>query len=552
METKKNVLVIEDVPLNREMLVLILKDFYNVFEAGNGQEALDFLHSTNETISIILLDLNMPIMDGYTFLKFIKNDSNLSLIPVIITTESTKVDTEIEALNLGAVDLVVKPYNPVIILKHVENLIGLSESTAVLKKYQYDKLTGLYTKEYFYDKLKEIIPNNQAIEYTLISTNIENFKLYNDAFGREEGDKLLIELAEFYKQTYGKNSYICRYSADRFLILTTRDFLNILKQTDNYNTPLKESVTVKYGIYNITDKTVEVEQMCDRAILVCDTIKGQYNKFYAIYDDTLRYTLLRNKQITDTMEDAIAKRQFILYLQPKVDIHTNKIIGAEALVRWNHPDLGFLTPKDFIPLFEENGFIFKLNMYVWEEVCNIISYWKKNNMPLLPISVNVSRTDCLRCNLGELFSELVKKYDFDSKYFHIEITESTYANNPGHIIKSIEEIKEKGFDIEMDDFGSGYSSLNMLSQINIDIIKLDMSFIRSETSKDESDSILIDVINMSHRKKLKIVAEGVETKYQLERLKKYGCEYAQGYYFSKPIPVEEFNSLINKSLYIEN
>ena len=547
MLSKKNVLIVEDSLIDREMLSEILSNTYNVFQAEDGQCALNFLRETKDNISIILLDINMPVMDGYAFLREIKNDSRLSMIPVVITTESNDIDSEIEAFSLGAIDFITKPYNPVIILKHIENFIKFSETNSFIRKYQYDQLTGVYTKEHFYNKVSEILRHSQEEKYVLIATNIENFKLFNDTFGRIEGDKLLVEVSKYFKIHLGNNSILGRFSADRFLCFTTREFVDELHSFGNYNTQIRENVIIRYGVYNIIDKSISVEQMCDRALLVADTIKGQYDTYFAIYDDVLRSTLHRNKLINDTMEEGILKKQFKVYLQPKYSIKDGKIIGCEALVRWEHPILGFLTPGDFIPLFEENGFIFKMNNYVWDEVCSLIASWKNKGIKLLPISVNISRSDCLRCNLGELFRSLVDRYGIDSKYFHVEITENVYVNNPDHIIKSLEEIKNNSFKIEMDDFGSGYSSLNMLSQISVDVLKLDMSFISNETKKTEEESILSDVINMAHRLRLKVVAEGVEEEYQVRRLTNCGCDFAQGYYYAKPMPVEDFLNVLNKN-----
>lgn len=310
---------------------------------------------------------------------------------------------------------------------------------------------------------------------------------------------------------------------------------------------LKENLTVKLGIYEISDRSIPVEQMCDRALLVVDSVKGMYNKYIAVYNEELREKLLRKKKITDVMATALEEGQFIVYLQPKYSLNDNRIIGAEALVRWIHPEWGFMSPGEFIPLFEKNDFISYLDKFVWETVCARLQNWKEKGHHVLPVSVNVSRADIFKLDLVDVFNGLIRKYDIDPDYLHLEITESAYTDHSEQIIGTVEKLRKLGFTIEMDDFGSGYSSLNMLSQMSLDVLKLDMKFIQNEMMKPVEQSILNDIISMAHRLNLKVVAEGIETEEQAERLRTLDCDYAQGYYFAKPMPVEEFENTYQKN-----
>lgn len=303
---------------------------------------------------------------------------------------------------------------------------------------------------------------------------------------------------------------------------------------------------MRWGIYEITDRSVPVEQMCDRALLAADSIKGQYNEFFAVYDDNLCHKLLREKAITDAIEPALLEEQFIVYFQPKYSLRENRMAGAEALVRWCHPEWGLLAPGEFIPLFEKNGFISRLDRYVWEHTCRQLRAWKDQGYPLLPVSVNVSRADVYQLNLVEVLLQLANKYEINPKYLHLEITESAYAENPGQLISTVEQLRKQGFVVELDDFGSGYSSLNMLSQMKLDILKLDMKFTRNELEKSAEQSIMNDIISMAHRIGLHVVAEGVETKEQVDRLRAIGCDYVQGYYFAKPMPAVEFEKILHE------
>lgn len=548
MMPRKRILVVEDNELNRAMLCEILAEQYGVLEAGNGQEALEVLKQNGDGISLILLDVMMPVMDGYTFLDRIRKDPELSLIPVIVMTQGSSEEDEVAALAHGATDFVPKPYRPQVILHRVASIIKLRETAAMVNQFQYDQLTGLYGKEFFYRKARERLDANPGRAYAIVCTNIESFKLYNDAFGREAGDRLLRDGANILRSLAGPDSICGRYGADRYLCMTEleqveRNRENSLQYAEYRGEDAMGAVSIRWGIYEITDPSVTVEQMCDRALLAVDSIKGQYSGVpYAIYDDALRGKLLREKAITDVMETALAEKQFIVYLQPKYSLKSNSMAGAEALVRWIHPEWGFMSPGEFIPLFEKNGFIYRLDQYVWEFVCALLAQWKKNGQPLLPISVNVSRADMYHTHLVDVLQGLIKKYDIDPKYLHLEITESAYAENPSQIISTVEQLRSLGFPIEMDDFGSGYSSLNMLGQMKLDILKLDMAFVRNEIAKSADLSILGDIVAMAHRLGLGVVAEGVETLEQVDRLKAVSCDYVQGYYFAKPMPAPEFEA----------
>ena len=545
MIPQKQILIVEDNELNREILREILSGEYQVLEAENGQVALDILKKNKDSIALILLDVMMPVMDGYTFLDRMREQDELALIPVIVMTQSDSEEDEVSALAHGATDFVPKPYRPQVILHRIASIIKLRETATIVNLLQYDRLTGLYSKELFFQKVRERLQKEPEKEYTIISTNIENFKLYNDNFGILVGDALLKEIARLFREGSGENSICGRFSGDRFLCLqeSARE-RNDRNTYLNEFTPMIKNVVMKWGIYEITDRSVPVEQMCDRALLAADSIKGQYHRHSAVYDDALRSRMLREKAITDTMETALAERQFIVYFQPKYSLNEERMAGAEALVRWIHPEWGFLSPGEFIPLFEKNGFIPQLDRYIWEQVCIRMREWKDKGYPVLPVSVNVSRVDVYHIDLESTLVELTEKYHIDPSYLHLEITESACANDPALIVSTVSRLRKLGFIIEMDDFGSGYSSLNMFNQMKMDILKLDMKFIQNEMAKPFDKSILNYVIDMSHGMGLSVVAEGVETREQMERLREIGCDYVQGFYFAKPMPAEEYEELL--------
>lgn len=551
MFSRKKVLVVEDNPLNRGLLCQILASDYDVLEAENGQEALDILKQYKEGISLVLLDIVMPVMDGYTFLSIMKADSAYSSIPVIVTTQNDGESDEVAALSHGASDFVAKPYRPQIILHRVASIINLRETAAMVNMIQYDRLTGVYSKEFFYQQIKDILLRNPDKQYDIICSDIENFKLINDVFGIPTGDRLLKAIADMYNKKVAGRGICGRMNSDQFACLLERNhkytdemFINSTNEINEYLDV--RNIAMKWGIYYVEDRTISVEQMCDRALLAARSIKGQYGKYFAAYDDTLRNSLLKEQAISDSMESALAQEQFQIYLQPKYRIQDEKLVGAEALVRWIHPEWGFQSPAEFIPLFEKNGFITKVDQYVWDKTCAAIREWEDEGLAPISVSVNVSRADIYNADLADILMRTVQKYNLSPTDLHLEITESAYTENPTQIIDTVGHLRELGFVIEMDDFGSGYSSLNMLNEMPIDILKLDMKFIQSETAKPNSQGILQFIIALARWMHLSVVAEGVETNEQLNRLREIGCDYVQGYYFAKPMPCKEFKALLAK------
>lgn len=548
MPLRKKILVVEDNMFNREILSEILSSSYQVLQAENGQEALDVLGQYGEEISLILLDIIMPIMDGYTFLSIAKEDPVFSSIPVIVATQSDGESDEVAALAHGATDFVTKPYKPQIILHRVASIIHLRETASMINLLQYDRLTGIYSKGFFYQKAADLLRQNPETQYDVLCSNVEHFKLINDVFGTQTGDLLLCRIADIYQRMAKEHGGICgRLNTDRFVCVlehaeyTDAMFEAIVEELSQQVNAGK--LSLKWGLYGVEDRSLPIEQICDRALLAEQSIKGQYNKNFAWYDNKLRSKLLHDQMMTDCMETALLENQFQVYLQPKYRIKDETLAGAEALVRWIHPEWGFQSPGVFIPLFEQNGFITRLDQYMWDSTCAILREWMDKGYEPVPVSVNVSRADIYNVDLPNILSGIIEKYNLSPAQLHLEITESAYTENPSQIINTVTELRRRGFIIEMDDFGSGYSSLNMFNDLPIDILKLDMKFIQSETTKPSTRGILQFIISLAQWMNLSVVAEGVETREQLDRLRSIGCDYVQGYYFAKPMPWKEFASL---------
>lgn len=365
---------------------------------------------------------------------------------------------------------------------------------------------------------------------------------------------MLRKLADLCKKQVADNGICGRLSSDRFAVMRKRgvkyseEYFQELITKVNVMVNCSNNVIVKWGIYEITDRTIPVEQMCDRALMAADSIKGQYHKYFTYYDSELRSKLLREQAITEGMELALSGEQFSVFFQPKYSLKDCSLAGAEAIVRWDHPYLGAISPGEFVPLFEKNGFITWMDQFVWNRTCELIREWKKKGYPMLPISVNVSRADIYRVDLVDILLKIVRKQGTSPSDLHLEITESAYTEDSAQIICTVAELRDKGFIIEMDDFGSGYSSLNMLNEMKVDTLKLDRQFTQGEMNKVGNEGILKFFVDLAHRMELTVLAEGAETEEQPARLKEMNCDYVQGFYFSRPMSTEEYESLLKQQL----
>lgn len=554
MGQMKQILIAGNNETNIENLKDILAEDYKILSAENENTALHFLRKYKAEIALILLEFQEAGIETCRLLDKIQEDEDLSVIPVIVMAQEGDKESEVSVLSHGAADYITIPYEPQVLLHRLTGLIRLREAAAMANALRFDRLTGLYSKEYFYRIVNNVFDENPDKEYSVICTNLEDFKLYNDAFGREEGDKLLVKIAGLLKKHAGSEAICCRYSADRFLFLVERHTSDLVKKVLDRGRPsldpeLFENIIIKLGIYEVKDKSVRVEQMCDRAQLAVESIKGLYNEFYGVYDEALKEQLIREKKFTDAMEYALKHEEFVICYQPEYSLKSDCMVGVEALVRWVHPQWGIVYPYEYIPLFEKNGFISHLDYYVWESICRKLKEWKDRNMPLIPVSVNVSRTDVYMFNLVEVFTELIEKYELEPSHIRIEITETAYTENPEQITKTVKELREKGFVAELDNFGSGYSSLNAMGQLMLDVLKLDMNFVWNELSKPAENCLIGDVINMAHRMHMTVIAQGVEDRVQLKRLQSMGCDFAQGFYLSGPLYADELEELLKTKNY---
>ncbi|MDD3429972.1 MAG: EAL domain-containing protein, partial [Oscillospiraceae bacterium] len=692
MKQRPIMLIADDMMMNRAILTSIFKEDYELVVAEDGVQALEMLQK--HPVDIVLLDIIMPRLDGFEVLSFMRRQPGFAQIPVIINTQMGEDDKQIKALDLGADDFIVKPYNSQIVKQRVGNVmrrsvleqrelrrsltektehldalinsvpggIGMYESindkmlplyyndkVCALSNYnreeyavwikgdalnaiypedredflrqvrdcilddsnldydcriskkgggfvwvricgvkhktsqngnlvfyaifmdvtkehetrekmqsamymleynaEHEPLTGLYNRSTFYAKTAKMLQSNRDISYVLITWDIARFKVINDLFGSAVGDRILQTIAMKLDSMLCDVGTYSRLAADNFAVCIPQEYMTVEEmraQLDeflgylniNYDIPLYA------GVYEIEDVNLPVDQMCDRANMAKDTVLGSYVRRYAVYDDALRKTLLEEQEMVGEMDTALASGQFCVYLQPIYSLTSGTPIGAEALVRWIHPQKGMISPAAFIPLFERNSFITELDYFVWEEVCSFIHKRMEQNLPIVPVSVNVSRVNLYNPYLCDMIVALTEKYNIPTAMLKLEITETAYTEDPHQLLEVIDQLQEKGFIILMDDFGSGYSSLNMLKDIPANVLKLDMRFIDDIEENSRGGNVLSSVVRMAKWLNMDVIAEDVETKEQLAFLRSIGCDSVQGFYFARPMEKDKFELLL--------
>lgn len=547
MNIKRKLLLVDDEFESRQLLDFIVSREYSVIHAENGKQALEILKENSDSVSLVLLDLHMPVMDGFELLTILHEDQHLKRIPVIVLTD--KRDSELKGLELGAVDFITKPYSiPDIILARIKSALKYSEDEFIIRETETDQLTGLYTKAYFlhYAKQHDIYFPDMSMDAVVIE--ISRFQLLNELYGRAYGDRVLSCVGDMLKTlvlSIGSDALACRSESDRFeLYIPHREDHDLLTYNCAelvYAELGNRRLDIRVGIYSNVSLDIPLEQRFDRAVIASNNIKKHRYSSYGFYDIETHAKELLTERLVLELDEAIAERQFIVYYQPKYDIRGKNpvLTSAEALVRWDHPEMGMVSPGLFVPAFEEHGLIPKLDRYVWRDVCEQIYNWKNKYGECIPVSLNVSRVDLFDPMLKSDLMDMLTEFQLKPDDISLEITESAYTDNSEEIIKAVNELRNSGFRIEMDDFGTGYSSLNMLASMPIDALKLDMRFVHDIRSSKKDYRLVKMVIDISKLLKIPVIAEGVEDEDQYHLLKKAGCDIIQGYYFSKPVKAED-------------
>ncbi|MBQ3798246.1 MAG: EAL domain-containing protein [Butyrivibrio sp.] len=550
---RRTVLIVDDEPVNLRLMGNILGDEYDLFYAESGEEALDIIHKEKDFLSLVLLDLHLKGMDGYEVLKSLQSDDSLRAIPVIVLTSDK--EAEVKSLELGAVDFLSKPFDKTQVIKaRIRRSIELAIDRNIISLTGTDSLTGLLTKQFLFQYAGEYDKFHPDNGVDAIVVNFSKFHLLNELYGRSYGDKVLCAIAEGVRAVARKHGGVAsRVDADIFYMY--------IEHQEDYETLVKEikiplesvmkpgDIRLKVGIYQDIFHTASLYQRFDRALEACNLhSKSLQSESYIVYDNAMHEQEIYVARLLEDIDSAIKQGQFSLVFQPKYDITGKgaKLCSAEVLVRWRHPKYGNVRPDFFIPLFEENGLIKELDRFVWTEAAKAIRRWKDMYGMTIPVSVNVSRVDIFDPDLTCFLKKILSDNGLTAENMHLEITETAYTDNTSQFFNIARELRNEGFKLEMDDFGKGYSSLNMLTSLPIDALKLDMAFIKDIAEDNKEMKMVEFIISIGQFLNVPVIAEGVETKEQYLLLKKAGCNLIQGYYFSKPLTESEFGALIEK------
>lgn len=543
MDNKPNIMIVDDVQLNREMLVDILGEKYDVYQACNGQQAIEMLKNDNRMYRMVLLDLIMPVVDGYGVLEYMSESGKIGEIPVIIITGESSNKPILKAYSMGAVDVFQKPYTAEIMLHRIDNILKIYD------KIYKDPLTGGHSRKAFIKEVESIMSANADTDFSLLYFNIKDFKAINELLGTSGGDEVI---SYFYNDIIMDkiNPIIAtRLEADHYACLVkTSEF-----DAEQVANLMESSVVIKdkkirifciFGVYHITDKTVSATRMIDRAKIAKKHILDESVKPYSVYVDDMKKDYVNQAEALAEFEDGIANNEFKIYYQPVIEAATGHLASAEALVRWVHPEKGFVSPGAFIPALEKNGHITRLDRYVLSHVAKKMDERIREGKVIIPVSVNLSWMDFYDDTMTWDLTNLLSDKKINKAKIRLEVTETSYValeQNRGNLLSNLRNF---GATILLDDFGSGYSSFGMLDEYDFDILKIDMSFVRKIEEKEKSRIIIKGLIDMCHEMGMKVVAEGAENEAQVQFLKDNGCDYIQGYYYSKPLPEDEFVEFI--------
>ena len=540
---KFKILLVEKNEANKSDLIQIISPFYEVVTT-TPEQAFSLIKENLQDIATAIIEIREAAAIVEQLRGFIPTEK----FPVLISTDIENSELENQLLDLDVTDFLKKPYDSRRVLNRLKTAIKLSHANKAIDELERDELTGLFTRKAFLLKVEEFLSHNLDKTFCIIAFDFDNFKSSNSLYGVEKCNEFLAYSARELMRVMPAG-IAGRYGGDQFILFyeynekVDKERLNHIVKLILDRAPIPHQI-VKMGVYAPIDCELPLVICCDRAFLSIGAIKGKYGKNLAFFEDELQNQLLNEQRIIETMERALEESQFQVFYQPKHETVSGNIAGAEALVRWNHPEYGFMSPASFIPLFERNGFITKLDTFVLEQVCKDIKRWEQNGLPLVPISVNVSRRDFMEEGCIEKQYKIIDKYNVDHSLLHMEVTESLYSENTDLIISQVKRTQNMGFSIEMDDFGSGYSSLGSLATFPLNILKLDISFVRNII---KNEIVIENIIKMAHRMGLLTIAEGAETIEQYKILKTLGCDYIQGFYFSKPLSCHDFEAYLKKS-----
>ncbi len=550
---KRKILLIDNKNDSSERIIKILQADYTVISAETAEAVFELSVGEIGCISAIVIQV-ADNSDGMSILKKLGEKISLKAVPVVaVVSENDRIKEQ--TVQLGAVSLVTESTIQSMLPSVIQNVVRVREMANYDEYMLRDWLTGLYTKNYFCIEAAGRIISKAPGYYVLSYLNICYFKMINSQYGMEKGDTILQYIADRIAECMSHvEGIVCHAIADHFVLLYPVKYQDSRIMTDTkrmiMNPPcIDRSIQITVGRYPVENLTLSVPSMIERAVIAEESLKNNSGKNVAVYDQSMETQIPENiDDVEAVLQQALQEHQFEVWFQPKINYTNGALIGAEALIRWRHPKRGLLYPDSFLPMFEKSGLIYQIDQYVFEQVCLYIRERKLAGQALVPISVNISRYDLYHDNLAENLKELTQKYEVPVMALHLEITEAAFSESNKQTINAVEKLQKMGFVVEIDDFGNGYSSLNLLSRLSVDVLKIDMRFLDEKKIKSKGGSLIEAIVRMARWNGVTVVAEGVETVNQADFLNSIGCSYIQGYLYSKPLSKNEYElAIVNHS-----
>jgi diguanylate cyclase (GGDEF)-like protein len=567
------ILIVDDMPGIRNLLSDILNEKYTCVTAGSGEEALNLIQT--EKFNLVLSDIEMNGMSGIELISHIREYS--PEIVVVMISGSQNIESAIESMRVGAFDYIKKPFEIEQIEMNIARAVKHHLLLAAKHQYEnhleelvkkrteeiyhlshYDVLTNLPNRSLFEDRLNQALShvNYNQQNLTVILLSLNRLKDIYDVLGASTGNHLLQEVASRLKTQQREGVIIARFEGDEFALILSQ--INSTEEVIEFTNNLIESlnlpflincneifITFSIGISLFPTDGNNVQDLLKNAGVALSRSKKQSPNNFQFFTSEMNILAVRRMEMENDLRRAMERNEFEVYYQPKLCTASRNIIGMEALVRWHHPTLGFISPIEFIPLAEENGLILPLGEWVLRTACKQIKEWNNQGFPPLKISVNLSARQFQQQNLFEVIGKIINETEIDPSFLELEMTESTILKNEDYAHSTLCRLRNLGIKISIDDFGTGYSSLSYLKQLPLDILKIDKSFIRDITNSPDDASLVMTIISLAHNLGLKVVAEGVETEEQLRFLHLLRCDEWQGFLYSRPIPADEFKEMLD-------
>lgn len=589
--TTTDILIVDDKVENLDFLAQMLREHnYKVRLATNAKIA--FKSAKIAPPNLVLLDINMPGMNGYELCRLLKKEAKTQDIPIIFLSASGQTFNKVEAFAAGGVDYITKPFDISEVIIRIENQLKLKSAQAeiiklnssleqkirertaqleaeiqkreraqakLLRMALHDSLTDLPNRSWFLQKLKQELEKSQQqpnYQFAVISFDCDNFKVINDSLGHSVGDSLLKAIPSRLESCLPPDSFMARLGGDEFIILIPeiQDLATAITATEQiqqkFTIPFsvgKREIFLNFSI-GIVLGTAEYdlpEKLLRNADLAMYQAKALGKDQYQIYNQQMHQRAVERLQLEIDLRQAIKNNEFILHYQPIICLKTGYISGFESLIRWQHPQLGMISPGKFIPVAEETGLIIPIGIWVLKEACKQIKLWQQKYHAFisLTININVAVQQFSYSRLIEEIDKILAETQLPSCCLKLEITESAIMENSDSAHAILQQLRDRDIKICIDDFGTGYSSLSYLHKFPVDNLKIDRSFISRIKSLDEPNKVIDAIVNLAHHLDITVTAEGIETQAQLDYIQKLGCEYAQGYHFYKPLNAEAVEAM---------